>query len=78
MLRVLLQYPRECLIVCGLDPDSGARCRPAYALTVAIFGGTAETIALALKKANHESLYFRYVAICIAISLTIYSFMRET
>ncbi|MFX0580596.1 MFS transporter [Nocardia nepalensis] len=49
-----------------------------YALTVAIFGGTAETIALALKKAHHESLYFWYVAACIAISLTIYYFMRET
>ncbi|NKY30237.1 MFS transporter [Nocardia gamkensis] len=49
-----------------------------YALTVAIFGGTAETIALALKKGGHESLYFWYVAGCIAISLLTYYFMRET
>ncbi|WP_433577988.1 MFS transporter [Nocardia brasiliensis] len=49
-----------------------------YALTVAIFGGTAETIALALKKANHESVYFWYVAGCILISLVTYFFMRET
>ncbi|WP_280293867.1 MFS transporter [Nocardia abscessus] len=49
-----------------------------YALTVAIFGGTAETIALALKKAGHESLYFWYVAGCIAVSLVTYYFMRET
>ncbi|MEU1547903.1 MFS transporter [Nocardia sp. NPDC005745] len=49
-----------------------------YALTVAIFGGTAETIALALKKGGHESLYFWYVAGCIAISLITYYFMRET
>ncbi|MEU2034625.1 MFS transporter [Nocardia amamiensis] len=49
-----------------------------YALTVAIFGGTAETIALALKKAGHEALYFWYVAGCIAISLVTYYFMRET
>lgn len=49
-----------------------------YALTVAIFGGTAETIALALKKAGHESLYFWYVAGCILISLLTYLFMRET
>ncbi|WP_069161920.1 MFS transporter [Nocardia altamirensis] len=49
-----------------------------YALTVAIFGGTAETIALALKKAGHESVYFWYVAACILLSLTIYYFMRET
>ncbi|GAA5067316.1 MFS transporter [Nocardia callitridis] len=49
-----------------------------YALTVAIFGGTAETIALALKKAGHESVYFWYVAVCVAISLVTYYFMRET
>jgi len=49
-----------------------------YALTVAIFGGTAEMIALALKKADHESLYFWYVAGCIAISLVTYVMMRET
>ncbi|WP_327112688.1 MFS transporter [Nocardia sp. NBC_01730] len=49
-----------------------------YALTVAIFGGTAETIALALKKGGHESLYFWYVAGCIAVSLVTYYFMRET
>ncbi|MET9287672.1 MFS transporter [Nocardia beijingensis] len=49
-----------------------------YALTVAIFGGTAETIALALKKGGHESLYFWYVAGCIAVSLITYYFMRET
>ncbi|MFD4442102.1 MFS transporter [Nocardia sp. NPDC058519] len=49
-----------------------------YALTVAIFGGTAEMIALALKKAGLESLYFFYVAGCIAISLITYYFMRET
>ncbi|MBF6456569.1 MFS transporter [Nocardia cyriacigeorgica] len=49
-----------------------------YALTVAIFGGTAEMIALALKKAGLESLYFFYVAGCIAVSLLTYYFMRET
>ncbi|MFE9788236.1 MFS transporter [Nocardia salmonicida] len=49
-----------------------------YALTVAVFGGTAEMIALALKKAGLESLYFFYVAGCIAVSLVTYYFMRET
>jgi MFS transporter, MHS family, alpha-ketoglutarate permease len=49
-----------------------------YALTVAIFGGTAEMIALAMKKAGHESLYFWYVAACVLISLITYRFMRET
>ncbi|MCC3326928.1 MFS transporter [Nocardia abscessus] len=49
-----------------------------YALTVAIFGGTAELIALALKKADLEAVFFFYVAGCIAISLITYCFMRET
>lgn len=49
-----------------------------YALTVAIFGGTVETVALALKRAGHESLFFYYVTGCIALSLVVYVFMRET
>ncbi|MFI5606760.1 MFS transporter [Amycolatopsis sp. NPDC051903] len=49
-----------------------------YALTVAIFGGTAELIAQALKKAGHESLFFWYVAGCILVSLVVYGTMRET
>ncbi len=49
-----------------------------YALTLAIFGGTVETVALALKRAGHESLFFYYVTGCIAISLVVYFFMRET
>ncbi|MFF0145885.1 MHS family alpha-ketoglutarate permease-like MFS transporter [Amycolatopsis sulphurea] len=49
-----------------------------YALTVAIFGGTAELIAQALKKAGHESLFFWYVAGCVLVSLVVYATMRET
>ncbi|QIS09028.1 MFS transporter [Nocardia arthritidis] len=49
-----------------------------YALTVAIFGGTAEYIALWLKDHKHESVYFWYVAACILVSLVTYLFMRET
>lgn len=49
-----------------------------YALTVAIFGGTAEYIALALKTAGHESVFFSYVAGCVLISLLVYLSMRET
>ncbi|MBB4683643.1 MFS transporter [Amycolatopsis jiangsuensis] len=49
-----------------------------YALTVAIFGGTAELIAQALKKAGHESLFFWYVAGCILVSVVVYATMRET
>ncbi|MEV8615586.1 MFS transporter [Amycolatopsis sp. NPDC051373] len=49
-----------------------------YALTVAIFGGTAELIAQAMKKAGHESLFFWYVAGCTLVSLIVYGTMRET
>jgi MHS family alpha-ketoglutarate permease-like MFS transporter len=49
-----------------------------YALTVAIFGGTAELIAQALKSAGHESVFFWYVAGCVLISLIVYGTMRET
>ena len=49
-----------------------------YALTVAIFGGTAEFIALWLKNIGHESLFYFYVAACIAVSLVMYLRMGET
>ncbi|MFI9381534.1 MFS transporter [Kutzneria sp. NPDC052558] len=49
-----------------------------YALTVAIFGGTAEYIALWLKQAGHESVFFYYVAGCVLVSLVVYATMRET
>jgi len=49
-----------------------------YALTVAIFGGTAEYVALWLKQAGHESLFYWYVAGCVLVSLLVYGSMRET
>jgi MHS family alpha-ketoglutarate permease-like MFS transporter len=49
-----------------------------YALTVAIFGGTAEYVALWLKQAGHESVFFYYVAGCVLVSLIVYATMRET
>jgi MHS family alpha-ketoglutarate permease-like MFS transporter len=49
-----------------------------YSLTVAIFGGTAEYIALWLKKAGHEDWYYYYVTICIFISLVVYLLMSDT
>jgi MHS family alpha-ketoglutarate permease-like MFS transporter len=49
-----------------------------YALTVTIFGGTTEYVALALKTAGHESVFFFYVAGCVLISLIVYMSMRET
>ncbi|TWF93449.1 MFS transporter [Saccharopolyspora dendranthemae] len=49
-----------------------------YALTVAIFGGTSELVALWLKQAGMESLFFYYVSGCVLISLLVYLRMRET
>lgn len=49
-----------------------------YALTVAIFGGTAEYLALYFKNIGHESLYYWYVTGCIFISLIVYSVVRDT
>lgn len=49
-----------------------------YALTVAIFGGTAEYIALWLKDWRHENYYYWYITICIFLSLMVYIFMKDT
>ncbi|GAC1705575.1 MAG: MFS transporter [Flavisolibacter sp.] len=43
-----------------------------YALTTAVFGGTAEYIALLLKTHNHEQYFYWYVTACIFISLIVY------
>jgi MHS family alpha-ketoglutarate permease-like MFS transporter len=48
-----------------------------YALTVAIFGGTTEYVALWLKKIGHEAWFFYYVAGAALISLLVYVFMGE-
>jgi MHS family alpha-ketoglutarate permease-like MFS transporter len=49
-----------------------------YAITVALFGGTAEYVALYLKEIGYESAFFWYVTGCIAVSLAVYAFMRDT
>lgn len=49
-----------------------------YALTVAIFGGSTEYIALWLKHIGHEPWFFYYVAGCALISLLVYVFMGES
>ncbi|WP_409563322.1 MFS transporter [Hyphomicrobium sp. MC8b] len=49
-----------------------------YALAVALFGGTAEWIALWLKQAGHETYFYWYVTGCIALSLIVYATMRDT
>jgi MHS family alpha-ketoglutarate permease-like MFS transporter len=49
-----------------------------YALTVSIFGGTADSVALAFKSAGHEGWYYYYLTGMIGISLIVYLFMRDT
>ena len=49
-----------------------------FAVTVSLFGGTAEPIALALKRAGHERAFYWYLTACIAVSLVVYSLMRDT
>ncbi|MDR6527275.1 hypothetical protein J2787_002667 [Chryseobacterium rhizosphaerae] len=49
-----------------------------YALTVAIFGGTAEYIALWFKKVGSEDYFYWYITACIFFSLVVYSRMKDT
>jgi MFS transporter, MHS family, alpha-ketoglutarate permease len=49
-----------------------------YSLTVAIFGGTAEYLALWAKNLGHESYYYWYVTVCVFISLIVYVRMQDT
>jgi MHS family alpha-ketoglutarate permease-like MFS transporter len=49
-----------------------------HSITVAIFGGTAEYIALLLKDSGHEDYFYLYVSVCIFISLLVYTFMKDT
>ncbi|RYZ74754.1 MAG: MFS transporter [Lysobacteraceae bacterium] len=49
-----------------------------YALTVAIFGGTAEYVALWFKEIGRESGFYWYVTACIGCSLLVYLAMPDT
>jgi len=49
-----------------------------YAVTVSLFGGTADSVALSFKNWGHESWYAYYLTGMIAISLVVYVFMRDT
>jgi MHS family alpha-ketoglutarate permease-like MFS transporter len=49
-----------------------------YAIANAIFGGTAEYVALWFKQAGHENGYYIYVTAVIGVSLLTYVFMRDT
>jgi MHS family alpha-ketoglutarate permease-like MFS transporter len=49
-----------------------------YATANAIFGGTAEYVALGLKKAGHESGFYVYVAVVMAAAFVIAVRLRDT
>ncbi|MCI3274893.1 MFS transporter [Streptomyces cylindrosporus] len=49
-----------------------------YAIANALFGGTAEYVALWFKDAGMESGFYWYVTACSAVSLIVYVTMRET
>ncbi|MEV0345339.1 MFS transporter [Nonomuraea sp. NPDC050680] len=49
-----------------------------YAIANALFGGTAEYVALWFKSAGVESGFYWYVSACAAVSLVVYLTMRET
>ena len=49
-----------------------------YAVTVSVFGGTAESIALWFKSIGHETWFYYYLTAVIATSLTVYVTMRDT
>ncbi|MFE0135506.1 MFS transporter [Streptomyces sp. NPDC059037] len=49
-----------------------------YALAQALFGGTAEYVALWFKDAGIESGFYWYVSGCAAVSFVVYLAMRET
>lgn len=49
-----------------------------YALTVSIFGGTADSVALWFKTIGHESWFYYYLTAIIFLSLIVYVFMRDT
>jgi len=49
-----------------------------YAITVSVFGGTAESIALWFKSIGHETWFYYYLTGVIATSLIVYASMRDT
>jgi MHS family alpha-ketoglutarate permease-like MFS transporter len=49
-----------------------------YAVTTAIFGGSAEYIALWFKNRGNESYFYWYVSFCILVSLIVYLTMQDT
>ena len=49
-----------------------------YALAVALFGGTAEYVALWFKSSGYEAGFYWYVTACAALSLIVYVVVPDT
>lgn len=49
-----------------------------YALTVSLFGGSAEYVALSFKTRGHEDWFYIYVSLAISISLCVFVAMTDT
>ncbi|MBB6499918.1 MFS transporter [Pedobacter cryoconitis] len=49
-----------------------------YGITVAIFGGTVEYLALWFKNIGHEPYFYWYITGCIFMSLIVYVFMEDS
>jgi MHS family alpha-ketoglutarate permease-like MFS transporter len=49
-----------------------------FAIANAIFGGTAPSVALFMKKIHHENWFYIYISVLAACSLIAYVRMRET
>ncbi|MGP3690056.1 MFS transporter [Streptomyces sp. IBSNAI002] len=49
-----------------------------YAIANALFGGTAEYVALWFKSSGHEKMFFWYVSACALVSLVTYVLMPDT
>jgi len=49
-----------------------------YSIANALFGGSAEYVALWFKQSGHEAWFFTYVTIVIGSSLVVYALMRDT
>jgi MHS family alpha-ketoglutarate permease-like MFS transporter len=49
-----------------------------YAITVSIFGGTANSVALYFSQMGHEDYFYYYLSGIIALSLLVYATMRDT
>ena len=74
-------YPSTNVIVKAELFPAGARALGAglpYALTVAVFGGSAYYLGIWLTNMAHTRWFLWYVTACIFVSLLVYIFMRET